>query len=138
MAARHSPFKFVPCSRFFNIDLMITIHLHSMIFHSFHGMFKEEKVLGNDFEVNMDVVIDAPNPILKLHQSVDYVTLHAIIREVMDEPTPLLETVVQALADRVGHFDQKIKAVTVSVKKLNPPISNFQGTVGITCSKTFH
>lgn len=116
---------------------MITIHLHSLIFRSFHGMFKEEKILGNDFEVNMDVIIDAPETITKLHQSVDYVALHAIIKEVMDVPTPLLETVVQELADRVGDFDKKIKKVNVSVKKLNPPISNFQGTVGISYSKAF-
>ncbi len=116
---------------------MITIHLHSMIFHSFHGMFKEEKVLGNDFEVSMDVTIDAPDMITRLHQSVDYVALHAIIREVMDESTPFLETVVQVLATRVGLFDKKIKSVTVTVKKLNPPIANFQGTVGITYSKEF-
>jgi dihydroneopterin aldolase len=100
-------------------------------------MFREEKILGNDFEVNMDVVIDAPEKISKLHQSVDYVALHAIIKEVMDVPTPLLETVVQELAERVGLFDNKIKLVTVSVKKLNPPIINFQGTVGISYSKAF-
>lgn len=116
---------------------MITIHLHSMIFHSFHGLFKEEKVLGNDFEISMDVTFDAPGMITKLHQSIDYVSLHAIIRQVMDEPTPLLETVVQALAEKVGLFDKKIKSVTVTVKKLNPPIANFQGTVGITYSKEF-
>jgi dihydroneopterin aldolase len=44
---------------------------------------------------------------------------------------------VQELADRVGDFDKKIKKVSVSVKKLNPPISNFQGTVGISYSKAF-
>ncbi len=117
---------------------MITIHLHSLIFHSFHGMFKEEKILGNDFEINMDVTIDAPETILKLHQSVDYVSLHALIKEVMDKPTPLLETVVQALAERVGLFDEKIKSVSVNIKKLNPPIARFQGTVGISYSKVFH
>lgn len=116
---------------------MITIHLHSMIFRSFHGMFKEEKILGNDFEVNMDVTIDAPETVTKLTQTVDYVALHNVIREVMDKPTPLLETVVQVLADRVGEFDEKIKSVSVSVTKLNPPIANFSGTVGITYSKVF-
>ena len=117
---------------------MITIHLHSLIFHSFHGMFTEEKILGNNFEVNMDVTIEAPETIVKLHQSIDYVSLHALVKEVMDKPTPLLETVVQSLAERVGLFDEKIKAVTVSIKKLNPPIAGFKGTVGISYSKVFH
>lgn len=116
---------------------MLTIHLHSLIFHSFHGMFKEEKILGNDFEVNVDISIEALEKITRLHQSVDYVSLHAIIKEAMDEPTQLLETVVQVLAEKIHLFDSKIKSVTIKIKKLNPPIGNFQGTVGISYSKVF-
>ncbi len=116
---------------------MLTIHLHSLIFHSFHGMFKEEKVLGNDFEVNVDISIEAPAKINRLHQTVDYVALHAIIKEVMDIPTALLETVVQDLSEKIQLFDKKIKSVTINIRKLNPPIGNFQGTVGISYSKVF-
>lgn len=116
---------------------MITIHLHSLIFHSFHGMFKEENILGNDFEVNVDVSIDVQKKITRLHQSVDYVSLYTIIKEVMDEPTPLLETVVQELSERIRVYDEKIKSVNISIKKLNPPIGNFQGTIGISYSKVF-
>lgn len=116
---------------------MLTIHLHSLIFHSFHGMFKEEKVLGNDFEVNMDVLFESQEKITRLKQSIDYVSLHALIKEVMDKPTPMLETVVQELAEKVKLFDEKIKAVSISIKKLNPPIGNFQGTVGVSYSTKF-
>jgi 7,8-dihydroneopterin aldolase/epimerase/oxygenase len=116
---------------------MLTIHLHSLIFHSFHGMFKEEKILGNDFEVNMDVSFEACEKITRLSQSLDYVSLHAIIKAVMDQPTPMLETVVQELAERVRLFDEKIKSVYISIKKLNPPIGNFQGSAGVSYSTVF-
>ena len=116
---------------------MVTIHLHNLMFHSFHGMFKEERVLGNNFEINVDVSFDVTETITKLNQSIDYVSLYAIIKEVMDVPTQLLETVVQHLADRFQNFDEKIKSVVISIKKLNPPIHNFQGTVGLTYSKVF-
>jgi dihydroneopterin aldolase len=116
---------------------MLTIQLHNLIFHSFHGMFKEERNLGNDFEVNLEVSFDVQGKITRLHQSVDYVSLHAIIKEVMDKPTLLLETVVQVLAERIHLFDEKIKLVTISIKKLNPPIGNFQGTVSVSYSKEF-
>ncbi|MBC7423516.1 MAG: dihydroneopterin aldolase [Ferruginibacter sp.] len=116
---------------------MLTIHLHNLIFHSFHGMFKEERILGNNFEVNVDVSFPAHEPITKLSQSIDYVALYAIIKEVMDEPTQLLETVVQELERRFHLFDEKIVSIAISIKKLNPPIANFQGTVGISYAKTF-
>lgn len=116
---------------------MLTVHLHNLMFHSFHGMFKEERILGNNFEINVDVSFDVPDKITRLQQSVDYVSLYAIIKEIMDVPTQLLETVVQDLAERFHLFDNKIRIVSISIKKLNPPINNFQGTVGISYSKEF-
>ena len=116
---------------------MLTIHLHNLLFHSFHGMYKEEKVLGNDFEVNVDVSIKAQENITKLRQSVDYVSLYAIIKEVMDQPTPLLEKLVQELAEKIRLLDEKIEGVSISIKKINPPIGNLQGTVGVSYSTIF-
>ena len=116
---------------------MLTIQLHHLQFHSFHGMFKEENILGNTFEVNLDVSFAAAEKILTLHQSVDYVSIYAIVKEVMDVPTQLLETVVQEIAERLYSFDKKIKFVVISIKKLNPPMSNFQGTVAVSYTKEF-
>ena len=116
---------------------MLTIHLHNLLFHSFHGMYKEEKILGNDFEVNVDVSIKAQENITKLRQSVDYVSLYSIIKEVMDQPTPLLEKLVQELAEKIRLLDEKIEGVSISIKKLNPPIGNLQGTVGVSYSTIF-
>jgi len=116
---------------------MLTIHLHNLLFHSFHGMYKEEKILGNDFEVSVDVSIKAQENITKLRQSVDYVSLYSIIKEVMDQPTPLLEKLVQELAEKIRLLDEKIEGVSISIKKLNPPIGNLQGTVGVSYSTIF-
>ncbi len=116
---------------------MLTIHLHHLLFHSLHGMFKEENVLGNNFEVNADISFEPDGTIKHLSQSVDYVTIYTVIKQIMDKPTALLETVVQNLADGIYASDNKVKAVTVSIKKLNPPISNFEGTVGVSYSKVF-
>jgi dihydroneopterin aldolase len=116
---------------------MLTIHLHNLLFHSFHGMYKEEKILGNDFEVNVDVSIKAQENITRLRQSVDYVSLYSIIKEVMDQPTPLLEKLVQELAEKIRLFDEKIEGVSISIKKLNPPIANLQGTIGVSYSTIF-
>ena len=37
---------------------MLTIHLHKLLFYSFHGIYKEEQVLGNEFEVSADIEVD--------------------------------------------------------------------------------
>lgn len=116
---------------------MLTIHLHNLQFHSCHGMFKEERVLGNNFELNVAISFEEPDKITKLQESIDYVSIYNITKTVMDVPTQLLETVVQDLAEKYYSFDKKIKKVSISIQKLNPPIPNFQGTVGISYSKEF-
>ena len=116
---------------------MLTIHLSNLMFHAFHGIYKEEKIVGNNFEVNVEVTFDAKQEITNINQTVDYVALHSIIKKVMDNPTPLLETVVQDIATQIKLFDTRITSVKVSVKKLNPAIANFQGTVGISYTQVF-
>lgn len=116
---------------------MLTIHLNNLIFHSHHGIYKEEKIIGNDFEVNVAVSFNARNEIININETVDYVSLHGIIKKIMDKPTPLIETVVQQMAEEIKLFDTKIATVTVSIKKLNPAIANFKGTVGISYTKVF-
>ena len=55
----------------------------------------------------------------------------------MDNPTPLMETVVQDIVEQIKLFDAKIVSVMVNIKKLNPAIANFNGTVGINYTKVF-
>ena len=116
---------------------MLTIHLSNLIFHAYHGIYKEEKIVGNDFEVNVEVTFDANYEIININQTIDYVALHGIIKKIMDTPTPLIETVVQEMATQIKLFDTRITSVKVSVKKLNPAISNFEGTVGISYTQVF-
>lgn len=116
---------------------MLTINLNNLIFHAFHGIYKEEKIIGNDFEVNVAVTFNAENEIIHINETVDYVSLHEIIKNIMDKPSPLIETVVQHMANEIKLFDTKITTVTISIKKLNPAIANFKGTVGISYTKDF-
>ena len=116
---------------------MLTIQLNNLIFHAYHGLYEEEKIIGNDFEVNMDVTFNELKKITHIHETVDYVKIHGIIKKVMENPTPLIETVVQEMVDQIKLFDPKIVSVMVNIKKLNPAIANFNGTVGITYNKVF-
>ncbi|MEP7109439.1 MAG: dihydroneopterin aldolase [Ferruginibacter sp.] len=110
---------------------MITIHLHDLLFHSFHGVYEEEKILGNEFEVSADVVVDAPGLITALRQTVDYSTIYDIIKNRMLQSTSLLETVAQELGLAIYAIDQRVKSVNITIKKLSPPIENFRGIVGV-------
>ena len=116
---------------------MLTIHLHNLRFFAFHGLYEVEKLDGNNFELDVDIDVDANEKIISLRQTVDYVMLHGIIDKRMQQATPLLETLAQDLAEIIHYADRRIKHISISIKKLSPPIKNCTGTVGVTFKKTF-
>ncbi len=116
---------------------MLTIHLHNLIFFSFHGVHEEEQILGNEFEVNADVEVDTNEKIISIRQTVNYVLVYNTIKQRMQRSTPLLETVAQELTRDIHNIDDRIKSVSITIKKLSPPIENFLGTIGVSYKTTF-
>ena len=110
----------------------LTIHLHNLLFHAFHGVHDEEQIIGNEFEVNVDIEVSTTLIINNLQQTVNYVDVYAIIQQRMMQSTLLLETVAQELLADIQSMDEKITSVSISIKKLHPPIPHFEGTVGVT------
>ena len=109
---------------------MLTIELSHLKFHSYHGVYEEEKTTGGDFEVNMVVHFQPENiPVLHLNETIDYTSLYELIKERMDHPTPLLETIATELAHDVLNKFNRIEEISISIKKLNPPIPFFNGSV---------
>jgi 7,8-dihydroneopterin aldolase/epimerase/oxygenase len=116
---------------------MFTINLHNLIFHSFHGVYDEEKILGSEFKVNISIGFDTDKQVNSLEQTVNYASVYKIIKQRMAIPTPLLETLAQELTNEIYDFDNRIKSISVSVEKKNPPISNMEGSVSVHYKKVF-
>jgi dihydroneopterin aldolase len=116
----------------------MTIHLHNLKFHSFHGIHEQEKVLGGEFEVNVDVEIYQSQKIDSISQTINYVEVYEIVKQRMAIATPLLETIVDDLINNIHHHAASlIKSISISIIKTNPPIQNFIGSVSVSKTKTF-
>ncbi len=107
------------------------IQLHDLNFRAFHGVYASERINGNEFVVNADIEIETGEPIEELYQTLDYVSVYAIIRQRMDQPAALLETVAQDIASLIHQSDDRVKKIILSIKKLHPPIEDFTGSVGV-------
>ncbi len=116
---------------------MFTIHLTNLFFFSFHGIHEEERILGNEYELNVDIEFLEKEQVNNLNQTIDYVKVFEIIKQRMSIPTALLETVAQDLTQEIYTFDNKISLINISIKKSHPPIAGFKGTVGISYKKVF-
>lgn len=89
-----------------------------------HGCLKEETKIGSSYRVDLQVKANLQPSATSdsLSDTVDYVFLNRIIKEEMNKPSYLLETVCRRILDRIFNEDKLIKKATVWVSKLNPPI----------------
>ncbi len=91
---------------------------------AYHGCLKEEKKIGSDYRVDLEVKADLQNSAQtdKLSDTVDYVLLNKIVKEEMEKSSHLLETVAKRILVRIFKEEILAKKATVWVGKLNPPI----------------
>lgn len=115
-----------------------TIELKSIRFFAEHGMYEEEKKVGNEFEVDVSIATKSPKKIIgSIEQTINYAEVYRILQEEFSQRKFLLETVAMQVADQLQKQFPEIESVRISIRKLNPPITNFSGSVGITYSKEF-
>jgi dihydroneopterin aldolase len=110
---------------------LMTIEVKDMRVYGGHGVHDEEALAGNEFLVSVSVSFQPEGSISSLSQTVDYVKLTEIIRKEMKERKQLLESLAQNIATEARAAFGNTKHVSVNIRKLTPPISNFTGTVGV-------
>ena len=117
---------------------MITVNLNNLRFNAFHGIHEEEKILGNDYIIDASVEFHEQLPVIhSINDTVNYVDIYNIIKERMSSPTPLLETVVMDIGNEIHKEFPELRAINISIKKMNPPIEGIQGSAGVYWQREF-
>lgn len=100
------------------------IALEGLDFHAFHGVYPHERESGNWFEVDIAVETDFSKAAEDddLSETVNYETLFRIVKEEMEKPSRLLETVAKNIVDDVLREFPSVMQVEFKISKLNPPI----------------
>ena len=116
----------------------ITIELNGLRFFAFHGAYEEELKTGNEFEINAKISFETGKEVInKLKETINYASLHAIIKEVMAHREHLLETIAMKTATQIHDEFPAVNFIEVQVVKLHPPIVNFTGSVAVTYRKHY-
>ena len=100
------------------------IVLEGMRFYGFHGVNPEERVLGQEYLVDLAVGMDLTQAGAsdRLEDTISYAHIYRAVRDVMEgEPRNLLEAAAQSVADRILS-DFPVDSVSIRVKKPHPPI----------------
>lgn len=101
-----------------------TVALEGLEFHAFHGVYPHERESGNFFEVDVSVETDFTEAEESddLSGTVNYETLFRIVKEEMDMPSRLLESVAANIVTHIMNDLPAVKSVSLKISKLNPPI----------------
>lgn len=118
---------------------MISIELIDVQLHAFHGIYEGEEKIGNPYVINLQVKYnEGMADFNDINNTISYVDLYEIVKQRMNIPTGLLEKVCESIIRHIRHQYPFVKEVSLSLQKLQPPILNFQGKVGVTMTKKFN
>ncbi|MCY7409484.1 MAG: dihydroneopterin aldolase [Chitinophagales bacterium] len=109
------------------------IEFKGIKFNAKIGLHEEEKILGNEIEIDISITFLSPEKNISdaIEETLDYEKVYSVIAAVMKEEMNLLETcstkIIKSLAEKFSSI-QKIK---ITVTKLHPPIAGRIERVGV-------
>lgn len=115
------------------------ICLNEMVFYGFHGVFAEERKLGQRFIVSLHLTTDKANDSLihKLEDTVDYTQVYTLLKGIMEsDQFLLLENVANAILDNVLQEFPLINQAEVFIQKPSVAIQGSLKSVELVMERT--
>lgn len=117
---------------------MISIELKDVTISARHGLYAGESSTGNIYHIDLSVKYDETNLAFdSISHTINYVELYDIIKQRMQDSTALLEKLCSEIVQQIKDLYPSVKEVILSVYKIQAPIENFEGKVGVTLHKLF-
>lgn len=100
------------------------IHLRGLRFHAFHGVMAQERMVGNDYEVDLRLRVNVERAMLSdyVADTVNYAEVYQLAKQVMGEPRNLVEHVAARIAQAILGKWSQVDEVNVCLTKRNPPM----------------
>lgn len=109
------------------------IYLRNVRFHAFHGVLPQERIVGNDYLVNLVLDYDFSSAMKTddLQGTLNYAEVYQKVREEMAVPSKLLEHVAGRIAHRLFSDFPEIQKLQLSITKVNPPMGADSDGAGV-------
>ena len=99
------------------------VNLEDLSFFAFHGLYPEERILGNSYRLSVSVSKQVTHEIMDdISQTMDYGSIYTICEQVMSEPVDLLETVCQRMGDLLSSQFPDFQLIEIVLSKEHPPL----------------
>lgn len=116
---------------------MCIIEIEEMEFYAYHGHYKEERIVGNRFLLDLRIETNCDKAAVsdRIHDALNYQTAYKVICEQMKQKSHLLENIAQRILDALFENLDGIKKASIKVRKMNPPMGGQIKSVSVTMSK---
>ncbi len=104
------------------------VRLEDVRLFGYHGLFPEERVLGNWFILNLAISKQITQAFEDdINRTVDYGQLYMVCLEIMREPVDLLETLCERIATRCKELHPDYVEMEIRIGKEHPPMGMLGG-----------
>lgn len=104
---------------------MEVLTLKGLTYRANHGYYEEERIEGNDFEVDLVFHADLSEAgrLDDLNETIDYQKAEEQVRTVMEGPSvKLIETLAHRIGEELFRNFETVQKLEVKVRKLHPPL----------------
>ena len=110
------------------------IQIEGMEFYAYHGHYKEERIVGNRFliDINLKTKTEKAELSDKIDDALNYQTVYKIIKAEMQKKSHLLENIGKRIMDAIYDEFENIDEIILKVSKMHPPMGGQIESVSIT------
>lgn len=100
------------------------IYLNCLRFHAYHGVEAQERLTGNDYELDLRLNVDVSAATMsdRVEDTVNYAEVYRLIEAEMAKPSNLLEHVAGRIGQALIEKWPQIQSVDIRLTKQNPPM----------------
>jgi 7,8-dihydroneopterin aldolase/epimerase/oxygenase len=113
------------------------IQIENMEFYAYHGCYKEERMVGNKFIVDVQLETDLQKASVtdNIKDTLNYQVAYEAVKEQMNIKSHLLEHVAARILDSLYSKFPEITMASVKVSKMNPPMGGQMDRVSVTLTR---
>lgn len=100
------------------------IYIRNLRFHAFHGVEAQERMTGNDYELDLRIQVDVSDAMVSdnVTDTVNYADVYSLAKHEMKKTSKLVEHVAYRIGKAVMKRWPSVRSITVCLTKLNPPM----------------
>lgn len=117
---------------------MDRIRLKGMTFYAFHGVSKSERELGQQYEIDVELLTDTKKAgkTDNIEDTINYAEIFDRVESIVENNSfKLLETVAERISNTLLQ-DFDLSGIKVVVRKINPPVKGIIDHVEVEIERT--